>query len=39
MVDDVSLVNFSFPQSLAKAIEAEIAEQEAKQAEFTAVSL
>lgn len=38
MVDDVSLVNFSFSPEFSRAIEAkQIAEQEAKQAEFTAV--
>ncbi|MBO3459120.1 prohibitin family protein [Aetokthonos hydrillicola Thurmond2011] len=37
MVDDVSLVNFSFSPEFNKAIEAkQIAEQEAKQAEFIA---
>lgn len=38
MVDDVSLVDFTFSPEFSKAIEAkQIAEQEAKQAEFTAV--
>ncbi|BAZ00277.1 band 7 protein like [Tolypothrix tenuis PCC 7101] len=37
MVDDVSLVNFSFSPEFSKAIESkQIAEQEAKQAEFIA---
>lgn len=37
IVDDVSLVNFAFSPEFSKAIEAkQIAEQEAKQAEFTA---
>ena len=37
-VDDVSLVNFSFSPEFSKAIEAkQIAEQEAKQAEFVAL--
>lgn len=36
IVRDVSLVNFGFSPELSKAIEAKkIAEQEAKQAEFT----
>lgn len=38
LVDDVSLVNFGFSPEFNKAIEAkQIAEQEAKQAEFTAL--
>jgi regulator of protease activity HflC (stomatin/prohibitin superfamily) len=38
MVDDVSLVDFTFSPEFSKAIEAkQIAEQEAKQAEFTAM--
>lgn len=38
MVDDVPLVDFTFSPEFSKAIEAkQIAEQEAKQAEFTAV--
>lgn len=38
MVDDVSLVDFTFSPEFSKAIEAkQIAEQEAKQAEFTAI--
>lgn len=38
LVDDVSLVDFTFSPEFSKAIEAkQIAEQEAKQAEFTAV--
>ncbi len=38
IVDDVSLVNFSFSPEFSKAIEAkQIAEQEAKQAEFIAL--
>jgi regulator of protease activity HflC (stomatin/prohibitin superfamily) len=38
LVDDVSLVNFSFSPEFSKAIEAkQIAEQEAKQAEFVAL--
>lgn len=38
MVDDVSLVNFSFSPEFSKAIEAkQIAEQEAKQADFLAL--
>ena len=37
IVDDVSLVNFAFSPEFSKAIEAkQIAEQEAKQAEFSA---
>ncbi|MEB3180757.1 MAG: prohibitin family protein [Nostocaceae cyanobacterium] len=38
IVDDVSLVNFSFSPEFSKAIEAkQVAEQEAKQAEFVAL--
>ncbi len=38
MVDDISLVNFSFSPEFSRAIEAkQIAEQEAKQAEFVAL--
>lgn len=38
LVDDVSLVNFSFSAEFSKSIEAkQIAEQEAKQAEYTAL--
>ena len=38
MVDDVSLVNFSFSPEFSKAIESkQIAEQEAKQADFVAL--
>ena len=38
LVDDVSLVNFSFSPEFSKSIEAkQIAEQEAKQAEYTAL--
>ncbi len=37
IVDDVSIVNFAFPEEFSKAVEArQIAEQQAKQAEFLA---
>lgn len=38
LVDDVSLVNFSFSEEFSRSIEAkQVAEQEAKQAEYTAL--